>query len=510
VTTFWQSAGRWNAGAFTARLNSNETGASDIRITESGNVYARISSDTERPFYVQWSLQGAESRIPFEPDYDLELVDDADRSLTTLGHGGVAGYDSRIERNNTRIMSHTNGTLRIVQTAYDGAFIVTGASLNGQTSQPQPDPSLSRVFKADNSYTTVPDGLVPVAVAPGGTYVATTPDTPVIALFRPNANNTYARTNIPLSPAMVDQGVPGDIRVNHGGRIVVGYRMEVDEDDYSNVTYAGTVWTWVPGGAWRNITAEATPPGTASAAGIEVVDVSEWGDILVQFRETVASLSGDRVVRSGALLSSRKALTGQVSNTAASSGRAKRPASSRGPSLKNKTVTLSNGFSTMRVKTNAAGRFRILAPTGSDYTLSASGGTCLLTANGCHVSTTLPTITEHGKPVNLARTMMPNLATLLNRRGSVLPKVQAARSVKVRCRATTTCRVKIILRSGRTVYGTGTATIPKGRTKPVVIKLSRAATSRLKSVKRVQVGATLSVRADRASTSTTQSYVIAR
>jgi hypothetical protein len=295
--------------------------------------------------------------------------------------------------------------------------------------------------------------------------------------------------------------VGGAIRgLEISGKGSIAYGVSADYQTDSLVTFFK-----IPlDGAVQDVTSLVGGP----AARTEVTDINEWGDL------TIASFNSaggtGHTVWSVLLAGSRSALTGQVKQSTAASGRS-RAARAKAPSLAGKVVTLTGGATTLTAKTNAKGMFRIDVPAGSGYTLSAPTGTCLVTGNGCHTSTPLATVGESGAPIKLAKVQVPVIASFLQKQHAKVKLASGYKAkLKVRCRAKTACRSTVVLRMGRKVLGSAKVVVPKGKTKVVTITLNKAGKTALTRKAIVPVGATLVTRAGKDRATTALSIKLAR
>jgi hypothetical protein len=369
------------------------------------------------------------------------------------------------------------GTSYRVSTGRGGAFTMyaaTKASTSDVGSYQDPYAQLA---------VAIPEGRRAQALADGGVMVVREGVGPTargpLSLLRWNpGTKKFDETRLAVH-AVSDQ--LGGMVVNRSGRIVATKSTEGGD---------GSIWSIRPGAGWEDITRLMEFP--AGARDVRVKDVNEWGDVLAGY---ALGLGAERV-DAGVIYAPRAPLTGQVSNTAAASGRAARQ------------VRLVGGPSVLTAKVSKAGMFSLKVPAGATDTLTlvAPGGSCIRTRSGCTSSAILPAMTGSTRPIRMASAMVTAPASFVARVNSMLAVRRGKALTKLRCSATRNCVATVTLRNGRTVLGTGRVMVPKGRTRLVSIKLNTTG-NRLAAARGTKaVRAQLSVRSGRTTTTVVQAF----
>jgi len=422
----------------------------------SANLIFESAPDSQQ--FVRWRNGGTEVAY---------TVTDRFSGLGFLG----LGTDYRLQRGSAQ------GTYWVVNgTALDASFkLINGG--NGSYVTYQGDNGVGTMTYLDAAAgitAALPAGKSVRAVAPKGTVLVQSGTSGPLTLLRWDAvAMKFIPTELPAYPGAANVGWD----VNAGGRVVGSVFGAVGTD--------AQLWSLRPGGSWENIVAEAAPNGVHS---FRVADVNEWGDIVVGYAQGVGADSQ----WSGAVLTTRVALIGQVGSTAAATGRAGA-----------KVVTLAGGPVPLTAPVNAKGQFSIeVPPSMTGLTLNAPAGTCVTTASGCTTSVPLPTFGPSAKPVVLAKVTAPALAAFTIKKNSAI-KVRAGKvSIIVKCTATVACATTVTLRVGAKVVGVGKDTVPARRNKVVVVRLSGAGAALVATKPSTLVAASLTARAGRTSATT--------
>jgi len=407
----------------------------------------------------------------------LVAIDDAGRQVLVRDAGSGSDADppaTTVLVGGREVVSQANGRLTVVEVASDGSFITTGTTRRVGTGVYYDDPTARRYHRPDGTAVALPEGLIPLAVAPKGWVAARVGDTIQMARLQDTPRG-WVRADLP--PLAAGGAVPRS-HINSNGRIVA--------------QSSAPILSIKVGGAWEDITPLLQQPDSDRMV---LTDMNEWGDV-------IAATGAYK----GVLYAIRVPLTGQVQTTASSGGRSARAG------LAGKLVTLTGGPVPLTSTLSATGKFSLAVPTGSGYALVAPAGTCVVVANGCQTSIPLAPVTAATKPIALARTTVVNVASFVAAKNGAVRAVRGVATTSVRCAATNSrpCSVTLTLRAGKVSLGTAKVTIAKGKAMPVAIKLTRAATTMLAAKPTVPATATLVVKIGTRSTTIVQALRLVR
>jgi hypothetical protein len=302
-----------------------------------------------------------------------------------------------------------------------------------------------------------------------------------------------------------DDGLSGTL--NAKGRILIE-TASGDTGGDGDGTFTG-LYTWTDAGGWIDLTKQAAS-ADAPALLPRAVAVNGWGDMLIRYDQLDPGTQGVTPTDSGAILRQpRTALTGVIKN-AVTSGRSRSPRAGGGVSRR--AMRLTGGPVELTTRTSKVGRFRFDVPEGSGYSIQAPAGACIFVRNGCH-STIPVTVKPGATSVNLDRATIPSIVSFTARRNAVVRRVRGTASFPVRCRARAACKVRIVVRSGRTVIGTSGArltVVPRNRTKAVKVTLNKASMRLLARSRNLVVTSTLTARSGLDRTAIVQGFRLAR
>lgn len=463
----WTPAVINNTGVVIGGTLRSFNGASSTAFTPAGGASAFESisiTDDGQPIWVQDVVTSTVPALVVRKDVFVG---------TRVAFTGTWGAEHRYEA---------------VYAAGDGGIVIRGKN-EGDTG-----PSISYyVPPGSNSTIALPTDVTPLGVGRSGWIVGIMPNEGIAVTLKIAPGGGITRTE--LSRPSATTAFSFDIaKINGRGRLVM---PETNEDgDFV------ALWSHRPESGWSNLTQDVRPASPADAVP-ELVDVNEWGDILVEHMKPALGGGLDFVGTSG-LLFKRAALTGIIADIGSGAGISRATARQ----VVGRKLLLTGGPETLDATTTAGGHFSLDVAPGSGYRLAAPAGTCIRTASGCH--TTLPLDVADTAAVSLTSAKVPGLASFVAARNAALKQTRGKVSIAVKCAADVPCKVSLALLKGRKLLGKGSLRVPAGATRKVRLRLTAAGRRQVAAKAITVVRATLSVKSGSASAKVYQRFRLRR